>query len=176
MARSLETLRGILRGTTFNQLGSMLTSGKVSESELRKFYSEERKIANKRSGRLQSAGLTELNENFRKTANLVTTQDLIREIADVNRFIKGKTTVTERRADIRKKLEKMHSRNMFLNVDEHNFSKFTRFMDWARSTSRLERYSSESDEVELTFDTVVNTGASTAAEFEELFLAVTGGV
>lgn len=174
MARSLSSLRSSLRGASFNQIGSMYASGKISESELRRFYSEERKIANKREARLQAAGLAGQTAEFRKTTNLATVQDLVREIADVNRYLQGKTTVRERRAEVRQKLDKMHGRGMFENVNERNFSKFARFMDWARSTSLLQSFSSESDVIEETVDTVINTGASTASEFAEIFSAVIG--
>lgn len=166
-------LKQMVGGATYNQLGALLTSGRVSEAGLRRYYSRARQTALKRVKAAEKAGLAFWNPpEFRRIKNLVTTSDLLHEIADVNRFLKAPTTVGARRADIAEKVSTMHERNMFLFVNESNYSTFARFMDWARATSRLTTYSSESDEIELTAETVVQTGARTAAEFEDLFNSV----
>lgn len=170
-------LKQMIGGATYNQIGALLTSGRVSEADLRRYYSRARQTALKRVKAAEKAGYAFWNPpDFRRIKNLVTTSDLVHEIADVNRFLKGPSTVGARRADIAKKVNTMHERNMFLFVNESNFAAFARFMDWARATSRLTTYTSESDEIELTAETVIQTGASTAEEFEALFNAVTGGV
>ena len=170
-------LKQMVGGASYNQIGALLTSGKVSEADLRRYYSRARQTALKRVKAAEKAGYAFWNPpDFRKIKNLVTTSDLVHEIADVNRFLKAPTTVGARRADIAKKVNMMHERNMFLFVNESNYAAFARFMDWARATSRLTTYTSESDEIELTAETVIQTGASTAEEFEMLFNVVTGGV
>ena len=144
-------LKQMLGGASYNQIGALLTSGRVSEADLRRYYSNARQIALKRIKAAESADLEFWNPpEFRRIKNLVTTSDLLHEIADVNRFLKAPTTVGARRADIAEKVKTMHERNMFLFVNEANYSTFARFMDWARATSRLTTYSSESDEIELT--------------------------
>lgn len=170
-------LKQMVGGATYNQLGALLTNGRVSEANLRYYYSRARQTALKRIKAAEKAGYSFWNPSeFRRIKNLVTTADLLHEIADVNRFLKAPTTVGARRADIAKKVSTMHERKMFLFVNESNYSTFARFMDWARATSRLTTYTSESDEIELTAETVIQTGAQTAEEFEILFNAVTGGV
>lgn len=177
MFMTLYRLRQMVGGASYNQIGALLTSGKVSEADLRHYYSSARQTALKRVKAAEKAGYAFWNPpEFRRIKNLVTTSDLLHEIADVNRFLKAPTTVGARRADIAKKVNMMHERNMFLFVNESNFAAFARFMDWARATSRLTTYTSESDEIELTAETVIQTGASTAEEFEILFNAVTGGI
>lgn len=169
-------LQKLVGGATYNQLGKLLVNNTVSEKDLRRYYSRARQTALKRIKAAEKAGLAFWNPpDFRRIKNLVTTSDLLHEIADVNRFLKAPTTVGARRADIAEKVSTMHDRNMFLFVNESNYSTFARFMDWARATSRLTTYSSESDEIELTAETVIQTGARTAEDFENLFIAVTGG-
>ena len=177
MFMTLYRLRQMVGGASYNQIGALLTSGKVTEADLRRYYSSARQTALKRVEAAEKAGLDFWNPpEFRRIKNLVTTSDLLHEIADVNRFLKAPTTVGARRADIAEKVSTMHERNMFLFVNESNYSTFAHFMDWARATSRLTTYSSESDEIELTAETVIQTGARTAEEFEELFNAVIGGI
>lgn len=174
---TLYRLKQMVGGASYTQIGELLTSGRVSEADLRRYYSRARQTALKRVKAAEKAGYAFWNPpDFRRIKNLVTTSDLVHEIADVNRFLKAPTTVGARRTDIAKKVNTMHQRNMFLFVNESNYAVFARFMDWARATSRLTTYSSESDEIELTVETVIQTGASTAEEFEDLFNAVTGGV
>lgn len=177
MLKSIYILRNMLRGKTYNEIGGMLTKGKITESELMKFYKAERNLAQRRERELIKAGIGGLNDlSFKKSANIVTTNDLVHEVADVNRYIKSNTTVSARKAEISKKLETMHKRGIFKNINESNFNLFARFMDWAKATSRFNNYSSESDVVEETIETVINTGADNSEQFETLFSAVVLGV
>ena len=114
-------LKQMLGGATYNQLGALLTSGRLSEADLRRYYSRARQTALKRVKAAEKAGLAFWNSpDFRRIKNLVTTSDLLHEIADVNRFLNAPTTVNARRADIAEKVSTMHDRNMFLFVNESN--------------------------------------------------------
>lgn len=168
-------LNQLLRGKTYSQIGALLTSGKVTEAELSRYYRSSRETALKRVAAAERAGLPFGNKpEFTRRSNIVTTQQLVAEIADVNRFIKGPTTVTARKKVIEKRLNKMHARGMFENVNMSNYHIFERFMNWLNATGRTKSYDSESDEVETTIDAIINTGADSSFEFAELFAAVTG--
>lgn len=164
-------LRQMLKGASVAKMGELLTQGKITESELRSYYRGARKTAAGRQQAAEKAGLSVKGEIGMKSSNITTTGALLREIADVNRFLK-QGTVTARKESMDKILKTMHGRGLFQNVNQSNFDSFTRFMDWARAAGIFKSYSSESDVIEETIDAVISTGASTAAEFSELFEAV----
>ena len=173
--KTMDELKGLLHGATYNQIGSLLTSGKVTEKELLKYYRNARETALKRVKANEKAGLPFGNKpEFRKAGNVVTVSDLVREIADVNRFLNAKTSAAARRDTIQKRLDTMHSRGLFKDVNIHNYHVFERFMNWFKSTGLNTSYSSESDEVEYTFETVLNTGADSSGLFSSLFHAIAG--
>lgn len=163
-------LRNMLRGASFNEIGSMLTKGTVSEAEVKRFYRDEVKAANRRIQAAEKAGVGFGDRpSFRNLSNMVTTSDLVHELADVNRFMRGKTTVTERVRTMNKQLDTMHGRGLFQNVNRGNFGQFVKFMDWIKAQGILKAYSSESDAVETAVDIVVETGADSSADFEAIW-------
>lgn len=163
-------LRQMLRGASFNDIGSMLTKGTVTEAEVKRFYREEVRNANRRIQAAEKAGVGFGDKPaFRNVSNMVTTSDLVHELADVNRFMRGKTTVTERVRSMNKQLDTMHGRGLFHNVNRGNFGQFVKFMDWIKAQGILKSYSSESDAVETAVDIVVETGADSSADFEAIW-------
>ena len=112
---------------------------------------------------------------------MVTTNDLVREIADVNRFLAGATTKTARAENRTATIAALNEKGIdFVNAG--NFNRWTQFMDWARSTGLIRGggksggYDSESDEIEETYKAAENAGVSDFAGYKELFEAVTGSM
>ena len=173
---SYETLSKMIGTASYNQIGALVTSGKLDVKTLRRYYSRARKIALKRVKRADELGVGFWHKpEFRQIKNLITTADLIREINDVNRFLNAETTVSQRKEYIRKRIDTMHKRGMFKNINTfEDYEKFAKFLDWARATGRLDTYGSESNEIEETMDSVINEKADTSAQFEELFNVVIG--
>lgn len=180
MAYDYEKLKRQLSGKTYNQLGKMLSTGKIDIGGLRYYYSRARQTAKKRVNEAAKKGVPFKRNppHFRTIRQTVTTSDLVREIADVNRFLSGATTVTQRRAKRDSTILKLHERG-FDFVTHENFDRWTAFMDWGRSAgifSDEEGYDSESSEVEETFKAAERIGARDFAKYKELFEAVTGRV
>lgn len=171
-----DRLRSLLGGATYNQIGKLLTTGRVNEAELRKYYSRARQTALKRIKAVEGTNLAfvQNKSEFRTIKQMVTTSDLVREIADVNRFLSGKTTKAARREHRNTVINTLHSKGITF-VNSENFNRWTRFMDWARSSGIIGRgYDSESDEVEETFKAAESVGAADLADYQALFEAVTG--
>ena len=180
MAYDYEKLKRQLSGLTYNQLGKMLSTGKIDEGGLRYYYSRARKTA---LTRVKAASGTDVAftrnpPHFRTIRQTVTTSDLVREIADVNRFLGGATTVTQRRAKRDETIQTLHERG-FDFVTRENFNRWAAFMDWGRSAgifSSADGYDSESAEVEETFRAAERIGARDLETYKQLFEAVTGRV
>ena len=170
-----DRLRSMLGGATYNQIGKLLTSGRVNEAELRKYYSRARQTALKRIKAVEGGELAfSQPPTFRTIKQTVTTTDLVREIVDVNRFLQGPTTKAARREHRNTVINTLHSKGITF-VNAGNFNRWTRFMDWARSSGIIGRgYDSESDEVEETFKAAESVGAADLADYQALFEAVTG--
>lgn len=156
----------------------MLSEGTLTESEVKKYYRDALAAAEKRQQRAIEKGLAKEGQSIGlKARNITTTQELARNIADVNKYLKAPTTVKQRKEVMDKTLKTLHNRGLFKGVNKSNFNQFTRFMDWARAAGIFKTYSSESDVIEETVDAVINSGASTAAEFQELYdMVIESGV
>lgn len=175
MARDYYLLSKRIGGATYNQIGRMLSLGQINEADLRYYYSRARKTALQR---IRTAAKTDVAfqrniPTFRKIPDIVTTSDLVHEIADVNRFLSGETTVTKRRAHRDKVISRLNEKGIDF-VNKGNFQYWTNFMDWARSADILSGYGSESDEVEETFKTADRLGVHDVATYKALFEAITG--
>ena len=181
LPRPYTRLKTMIGGASYTQVGKMLTSGRITEQELRKYYSQARQTALKRIKAVEGTELAFVRNRpeFRQLKSMVTTNDLVREIADVNRFLAGATTKTARSETRAATIAALNEKGIdFVNAG--NFNRWTQFMDWARSTGLIRGggksggYDSESDEIEETFKAADNAGISDFAGYKELFEAVTG--
>lgn len=174
--RTYDRLKSILGGASYNQIGKMLTTGEISETDLRYYYSRARQTALKR---VRAAAGTDVafvrnKPEFRTIRQTITTSDLVHEIADVNRFLSGATTVTARRAKRDETIATLQEQG-FDFITRENFNRWGAFMDWGRSAGIFAGgYDSESAEVEETFKAAERIGARDVETYRELFEAVTG--
>lgn len=176
MARDYYLLSKRIGGATYNQIGRMLSLGQITEADLRYYYSRARKTALKRVQRAAGTDVAfERNApTFRRIPDIVTTSDLVHEIADVNRFLKAPTTVKARRARRADTIRKLNEKGIDFVTNE-NFGRWSAFMDWAKSAGVfVGGYDSESDEVEETFAAAEKLGRADVAAYKELFEAITG--
>ena len=180
LSRPYTRLKTMIGGASYTQVGKMLASGRITEQELRKYYSQARQTAMKRIKSVEGTELAFVRNRpeFRQLKSMVTTNDLVREIADVNRFLAGATTKTARAENRTATIAALNEKGIdFVNAG--NFNRWTQFMDWARSTGLIRGgksggYDSESDEIEETFKAAEKAGVSDFAGYKELFEAVTG--
>lgn len=165
-----------IKNASYNQIVGMLNTGNLQEKELRRAYSQLRDIAEKRIKRVSTEEVTKefgtvdlYDENgvyFRKIKNIATTSELVRELADMTRFLRSKrSTVT----GLRKQKEQTiwQGEKLGFNIDEDNYLDFIKFMKWFKSSEYAKKYDSDSEEVQEVF----NSGATTVKDWKELFQA-----
>lgn len=134
-----------IQSLSYNELGKGLTSGEFSIKELRQAYSQMRDVAVKRVKRITSEenikqfGKPNLykygndGDYFRKTKNIITTNELLREIADVSSFLKSKrSTITGLRQTRNSLIERMSEAGF--KVDNSEYLKLVKFLKWFKAS------------------------------------------
>ena len=127
---------------------------RMGEKEIRRIYSEYRKIANKRAMRMRAAGYGEYES---AQAHFPTTKSLsagaLREqFAEVNRYLRDyRTRLRDLRNYERESIERLHEHGYDF-VTRENFKQFTDFMEWARARSGSNDRIFKSDRVAELFE------------------------
>lgn len=171
-----SALQNRLGGMGYNQLLADFNRGNVTLNELKQFYSRSRDTVIKREKAAIKAGLKRgAPEDFAKVKELKSAGDVLHAIAEANRYLAGKTTITERKQTRDQAINTMHSRGMFQFVNKNNYAKFVQVMEWVKSAGLLKSYSSESDVVEDFVEEAIDSKAATAADFESLFWEIADG-
>lgn len=145
-----------IAGMSLNRLKKAVTSGELSIPEIRTAYTSLRRTAMQRERRVGAAGVVKQfgnteREYFRQPRTLSTTGDLLRELADVNRYLKSKrSTITglkEQRSNVIKSAEKLG-----FDIDNENYSSFIKFMKWFKASEYAMKYDSDAEEVAEVFN------------------------
>jgi hypothetical protein len=140
-----------IAGMSLNRLKKAVVSGELSVPEIKTAYTSLRRTAMQRERRVGAAAIVKEfgntdREYFRKPSTLNTTADLLRELADVNRYLKSKrSTITglkEQRKNVINSVQEMG-----FDVDNENYSDFIKFMNWFRASEYSMKYDSYSEEV-----------------------------
>lgn len=157
---------------TVNQVVKALSSGDVTMKELRKEYSRLRSIAQKRIGRIEKSAIPftkGARPYFSKLTNIVTERDLVREYAELSRFIESKSSTAKGRREQREKtIDTLQKRGF--DVDKNNYMQFLNFMEWFKHSEYAAKYDSNSDIVQEVFDTASMKAGS--REWKKLFKAL----
>ena len=158
-----------IAGMSYSQLTQLVARDRISVKELRSTYSQLRKTA---MGRTRTVSKDEVTEQFgtpdRQTfsvsKNLVTTQSLLHELADVGKFLRSnQSTVTGLKKERDYYIEKFQ--NEEFDVDESSYRDFREFLKWFKASEFAKKYDSDSEEVSEVF----NSGATEAADWRKLF-------
>lgn len=157
-----------IQGMSYNQIGAALVKGTLTEARLRDYYAGARRTAMSRAGRVSKT--TEFGDiekpTFMKTKNLPTTQALVREIADVNRYLTSKrSTITGLKQERASRLASLEKHG-FDFVNESNYGDFINFMAWFKNSEFAKYYDSNDDEVAEVFEAAES---ATPEEWSELF-------
>lgn len=142
-----------IQAMTYRDLVQAIESGKVSEKQLREYYSDARSKEMKRIKSFEKASLLDEYQipQPRKLKNIVGIRDLVSEIADVNKELnKKKNTVTGYRKQRRQTIEKLNEYG--IPVNEGNFKDWGVFMQWFHHSSWNMVYDSDSPETISTFE------------------------
>lgn len=160
-----------IAGMSYNQLTRLVDSGRISVKELRSTYSQLRTTAKSRERTVGRESVVEQfgnaeRQNFRPSKNLVTTSELLHELADVGKFLTSqRSTITGLREQREHIIDRVNSQGF--EVDERNYRDFIEFMQWFNASEYAKKYDSDSEEVNEVF----NSGASSPAEWQALFSA-----
>ena len=157
---------------TVNQVVKALSSGSVTMKELRKEYSRLRSIAQKRIGRIEKSAIPftkGARPYFSKLTNIVTERDLVREYAELSRFIESPSSTAKGRREQREKtIDTLQKRGF--DVDKSNYMQFLNFMEWFKHSEYAAKYDSNSDIVQEVFDMASMKAGS--REWKKLFKAL----
>lgn len=136
---------GYIQSLSYNELGKGLTSGEFNLKELRQAYAQMRDIAVKRIKRITTEknikqfGKPNLYKHgedgdyFRETRNIITSNELLREISDVSSFLKSKrSTVTGLKQTRNALIERMSEAGF--NVDNSEYLKLVKFLKWFKAS------------------------------------------
>jgi hypothetical protein len=141
---------------SYNQLGKALTSGVLTEKRIKSYYTDARRKAVDRLRRVSSEEVmrefgNEPDEHFTKLRNLKTTSDLLHEVADVNRFLKSKSSTITGLKEQRQNIIDSAA-EMGFDVDVDNYAEFYNFMKWFKKSEFAMAYDSDSEEVMEVFN------------------------
>lgn len=158
-----------VRRSAYNDLVVALNKGEITEKDLRKKYSAFRRQIMSQIKSIEKSDIKFLPgtaPTMRKAANLITTRDLVHEIATGLQFYHSKSyTKTQRKEQRRLAIEKLAEHG--INIKESQWDEWRRFMQWFKSSSFSAIYDSDSFVTQMVFN---SEEASTAQEWETLFL------
>lgn len=161
--------RSQIQKMSYQELGKALTSGRISEKRLRSAYSELRSVAMKREKTLSKRGAefgVEKEQSFMKLKNITSTSNLLKELADVNRFLnKSTSTIT----GLKEQREKVIGRAQEAGVDVNykNYADWLRFLKWFKESQYSLIYDSDSEAVAEAFN---NADGMSAADWEQAMM------
>lgn len=141
---------------SYNKLVRALDSGETTVQQLKSAYSYLRGKAIARERRVSQENIVNEfgntdREYFTKLKNIITPNNLLHELADVNRFLSSnRSTVTglkKQRQNTINAAEKLG-----FDVDKDNYKDFIKFMKWFKSSEYSKKYDSDSEEVQEIFN------------------------
>lgn len=148
MALNLATLN-------YNQLKKALATGQVTEKQIKRHYSDIRKTAVSRQRNVLKKAGDEFGEiekeTFVKVRDIITTDQLLRETADINKYLRSsKSTITGLKFQREKIIEK--AEELGFDIDEDTYTKWLKFMNWFKNSEFSKVYDSSSEEVAEAFN------------------------
>lgn len=166
------SLRTQLKDATYSQLKGMIESGKLTESDLRLYYSDVRSDMQRQIKRIEKSDVKFIDrpEDPPSARNLKSALDVAKAAAEANKFVRNKSmsTLKGRRAVRAKSIATLHERGI-TQVNEKNYDLWARFSRWYEEQAKHYGYGSDSLEVIEIFEAVDEQGLDTAAEWQELF-------
>lgn len=166
------SVRQMLKDASFTQIGRLYNAGKLSLSDLRTFYSDVRADYMRQLRRIETSDVSFVNrpEDLPATREIKTPEDIIKGIADANRFIQSKatSTVTGRRKVRDKAIETLHKRGITV-VNKENYNLWVRFQKWYENQAKQYGYGSDAAEVTDIFEMAEAQGADDSTAWANLF-------
>lgn len=160
------TMASLVAFKNYNNLAAAVERGEVSIKDIRRAYTGLRRIANRQVKAIAESDVGfsrgEMNY-FRAVRNLVTTRDLIHEVADLISFYNSKRySIKERRVTRDKTIDTLNKRG--INVTKETWGEWINFITWFKASAYSALYDSDSSIVQDVFEE-----GSNAQEWERLF-------
>ena len=169
-AQERAALQELYRPATLEGLQNLLDMGKLDLKEVRKYYTDARAIAQKAIERIQQSDVpfVDAPPMFPKTREL-TNDELLRAVADVNRFIKSPTRkISQRRIAYKNLLDSLHEKGLtFLRMED--LSSWDRYRKWLRASNKLNRPYGAGDILGDIFARSVAEGKANSKRWQELY-------
>lgn len=173
--RALEraALQKKFANMSFAKMSELVQRGKVTISDIRKYYTDARSKAVKRVQRVMESDVPFIDAppDFKKTSEL-SDDDLLKEVSDVNKFLHGHTygatTVEERRKLKEKALETLHD-NGYNFINARNFTDWSRFQKWMKTIGISAEYDSESPSIVQIFKQAEAENRQEPSRWAELY-------
>lgn len=166
------SLRTQLKDATYTQIKSMLESGKLSESDIRLYYSDIRSDMQRQIKRIEKSDVKFIDKPDAPPSarTLKNPLDVAKAAAAANAFVQNKSmsTVKGRRAVRAKSIATLHARGI-TQVNEKNYDLWVRFSRWYEQQAKHYGYGSDSLEVTEIFEAADEQGLDSAAEWQDLF-------
>ena len=167
-----------LQEMNYQQLGKALASGSVSEKQLRRYYREARTKAKRRYSDIVRKTHGEFGDiqkqTFIKEKNITTTQALLKEIHDVNKYLSGRSsTITGlkiQRESIIETAEKLG-----VDINEGNYRQWLDFLNWFNNSEFAKFFDSSSEEVAEAFNMSEGASPSDWSKALEMFIGSDSG-
>lgn len=160
------TLAGLRKYQNYNDLVAALNKGAITEKDLRKVYSSFRKQIMGQIKTIQKSDIKFLPgtaPTMRKVANIITSRDLVHEIATGLRFYHSRSYTRKQRVEQRQKaVEALSARG--IDIPLERWDEWRQFMQWFYHTEYSALYDSDSDAVQEVFEQ-----GSNAHEWERAF-------
>ena len=166
------SLRKQLKDSTYTQIKSMLESGKLSESDIRLYYSDIRSDMQRQIKRIEKSDVKFVDKPDAPPSarTLKNPLDVAKAAAASNSFIQNKSmsTVKGRRAVRAKSIATLHARGI-TQVNEKNYDLWVRFSRWYEQQAKHYGYGSDSLEVTEIFEAADEHGLDSSEEWQDLF-------
>ena len=166
------SLRTQLQGATYSQLKGLFESGKLTESDLRLYYSDVRSDMQRQIKRIEKSDVKFVDKPDAPPSarTLKNPLDVAKAAAAANSFIQNKSTATVkgRRAVRAKSIATLHSRGI-TQVNEKNYDLWVRFSRWYEQQAKHYGYGSDSLEVIEIFEAADEQGLESSEEWQDLF-------
>lgn len=173
--RALErsAIQAKYKDMTAYRLESLYEESKLNMKELQKYYVDARAIAQKRLARVQKSDVPFIDAPpVFAPAKGLTPQELLKEVGEINKFLKGQmygaTTVPERRKIREKAIETLHKHGLdFVNTS--NFNEWAKFQRWYKNTAVSLLSDSDANVLINIFQQAAKEGKSDSKTWKELY-------
>lgn len=155
------------------KLEMLYSEQKLNLAELQKYYVDARSIAQKRISRISASDVPFIDRppTFAPAKGL-TPEQLVKEVGEINKFLRGQTygatTIPERRKIREKAIETLHKHGLSF-IDTSNFSEWAKFQKWYKNTAVSLLSDSDADALISIFQTSAKEGKADSKTWKELY-------